>query len=106
MINFSTTKRPVVRMAWILPICSALLSACVSLAPGADKIRVTGTASDVSGCTALGNIRVPRTPGGTVDIANAPNQFRNQAVGLGANTALVTSGFVSVPAEGVAYRCP
>lgn len=91
----------------LLSICSACLSACalVSLAPGADKIHVTSTPSDVSSCTAVGNLQVPRT-GGNVDIANASSQFRNQAIGLGADTALVTYGSAGVPVEGIAYRCP
>jgi hypothetical protein len=82
------------------------LCACVSLAPGAAKIRVTNTASDVAGCAAAGNIHVPRAADGTVDGGNASNQFRNQAVGLGADTALVTAGFLGIPTEGIAYRCP
>jgi hypothetical protein len=74
------------------------LAACVSLVPGADKIRITRNASDVSACGAVGNIRVPHD-----DILNADAVFRNQTVGLGGNTAFVTSDRLG---EGVAYRCP
>jgi hypothetical protein len=80
-----------------------ILDACLSTigpAPGSDKVHVTMNPSDVSACTAVGNIMVP---GGT---PNKEIEFRNQAVGFGANTALVTvtvSG--TTPVDGVAYRC-
>ena len=85
-----------------------LLDACVpvTLAPGADQIRLTNQASDVGSCKALGNIQVPKNSQGLVDGATAQNQFRNQAVGLGSNVALVTEGFLSIPVAGIAYRCP
>jgi hypothetical protein len=83
------------------------LTACVTPAPGADKVRITKSPSDVAACTAVGNITVPTNPStGTVDIANAATEFRNQTVGLGGNTGLVTYGLVRAPAQGVAYRCP
>ena len=83
-----------------------LLSACVTLAPGADQVRLTKKSSDVGSCKALGNIQVPKNDQGLVDGASAQKQFRNQAVGLGSNVALVTEGFVSIPVAGIAYRCP
>ena len=87
----------------LLLIASAILvDACVTLAPGADQVRLTKTSADVSVCKALGNIQVPRD----VDGASAQKQFRNQAVGLGGNVALVTEGFVSIPVAGIAYHCP
>jgi hypothetical protein len=81
------------------------LDACLSAlgpAPGSDKVHVTTNPSDVSSaCTAVGNIMVP---GGT---PNKEMEFRNQAVGFGANTALVTvTVFGTTPVDGVAYRCP
>jgi hypothetical protein len=82
------------------------LGACVTLAPGADQVRITNKASDVATCKALGNIQVPKSAQGLVDGASAQNQFRNQAVGLGSNVALVTEGFESIPVAGIAYRCP
>ena len=84
----------------LVPILDACLSA-TGPAPGSDKVRVTTNPSDVSACTPVGNIMVP---GGT---QNKEIQFRNEAVGLGGNTALVTvtvSG--TTPVDGVAYRCP
>jgi hypothetical protein len=85
------------------------LTACATTTPvpGADKVRITKNPSDVTTCTAVGNIKVPINPStGTVDIANAATEFRNQTIGLGGNTGFVTYGLESAPAEGVAYRCP
>jgi hypothetical protein len=84
------------------------LDACttVNLAPGADQVRITDKAMDVTTCKALGNLRTPKNDQGLVDISLAQKQFRNDAVGLGANVALVTEGFLSVPVAGIAYRCP
>jgi hypothetical protein len=81
----------------------AILSACVTLAPGADKVRITKNPADVSACSAVGNIKAPRDADGQVDILNADASLRNQTVGLGGNTALETSELLG---EGVAYRCP
>lgn len=78
----------------------------VTPAPGADKIKVTHNSADVAACTAAGNIKVPKNSNGLVDMATAETEFRNQAVGLGANAALVTVGPLGVPVEGIAYRCP
>jgi hypothetical protein len=82
-----------------------LLSSCVTLAPGADQVRITKSPGDVSSCSAVGNIKVSRDAQGQVDIANANAEFRNQVIGLGGNTAFVTSAPLGVPVEGVAYRC-
>lgn len=80
------------------------LSACLSAlgpVPGSDKVHVTTNPKDVSACTAVGNIMVP---GGT---PNKEMEFRNQAAGFGANTALVTvTVYGTTPVDGVAYRCP
>ena len=81
-----------------------VLDACLSTSgavPGSDKVHVTMNPSDLSACTAIGNIKVP---GGAPD---KDIQFRNQAVGFGANAALVTvTVFGTTPVDGVAYRCP
>jgi len=81
-----------------------ILNACLSTngsVPCSDKVHVTTNPSDVSACTAVGDIKVPgRIPDKDV-------QFRNQAVGFGANTALVTiTVFGTTPVDGIAYRCP
>jgi hypothetical protein len=87
-------------------VVGSLLPACVSLAPGADKVRLTKTVSDVSACTTVGNLNVPRGPNGGVDLSNAEVQFRNQVIGLGGNTGFITRTQMGIPAEGIAYRCP
>jgi len=99
---------PRILLAHILVAATIVLSACVTVtpAPGADQVRVTKNVSDVATCKALGNIRVPKNAQGLVDGASAQTQFRNQAVGLGSNVALVTEGFESIPVAGIAYRCP
>jgi hypothetical protein len=99
-----TMKRIV--SAHIMITATLLLGACVTLAPGADQVRITKNPSDVGACKPLGNIQVPRDGQGLVDSATAQTQFRNQAVGFGSNVALVTEGFVSIPVAGIAYHCP
>ena len=79
--------------------------ATVVVAPGADKVRLTSKAADVVACKAVGNIKTPEVSPGLVSIAYAETQFRNLAVGLGSDIALVTEGSVSVPVEGIGYRC-
>lgn len=81
----------------------SLLTACatVTLAPGAEKVRVTSSAQDVASCTAVGNVRVP--PNAQSSVTNPIDDLRNQTLGLGGNTTFVTSALLG---EGVAYRCP
>lgn len=92
------------RTAALLFACS--MTGCVSLAPGADKVRVTRDPSDLVTCTAVGNIRVPVDVNRQVDIANASTLFRNRVVALGGNTGFVTDGPVNIPVAGAAYLCP
>lgn len=97
-----TRKRTVVVLASVL-----LLNACattVTLVPGASKVRVTSKAQDVTGCTPVGNVRLPpSSPGSAPIYANPIGELRNQTVGLGGNTLFMTS---YAWGEGVAYRCP
>ena len=80
-----------------------VLDACVSTtgpAPGSYTLQMTTDPSEVSACTAVGEIKVP---------GGAPNkdmQFRSQAVRFGADTALVTIFGDGTPVDGIAYRCP
>jgi hypothetical protein len=94
----------------ILPVavCLTFLPACTSfaLAPGAETVRVTNLAADVSGCTAVGNIQVPRNSDGFIAAGLASGQFKNQAIGFGGNAAFVTEGTPGIPVAGIAYRCP
>ena len=94
-----------VRLVSAVAFSVIFLAACVALAPGADKVRMTKNASDVSACAAVGNIRVPRNSQGQADTWNGDAELRNQAVGLGGNTVFVTAGLLAA-VEGIAYRCP
>ena len=81
-----------------------ILNACATTRslPGTDTVHLTTDPSDVSACTALGNIKVPgRAPDKDI-------QFRKQAIGLGADTAFVTVTIfgAATPVDGIAYRCP
>ena len=89
-------------------IVSMILVGCgtVVVAPGADNIRLTVTASDVTACKPVGNIKTPANSDGLVSMSYAETQFRNLAVGLGSNVALVTQGSVSIPGAGIGYICP
>jgi hypothetical protein len=92
----------------VAAMSATLIVGCtiVVVAPGADKVRLTGKAADVTTCNAVGNIKTPEVSPGLVSIAYAEKQFRNLAVGLGSDVALVTEGSVSVPVAGIGYRCP
>jgi hypothetical protein len=82
------------------------LSACAPyvLAPGAADVKLTKVSADVSSCTAVGNVQVPKDSDGA-DLSNAQGRLRNQAIGLGANVVLVTESVLGTPTTGVAYRC-
>jgi hypothetical protein len=76
------------------------VAGCVSLAPGADQVKITKNAADVAGCAAVGNVAGHPPYAAPSD---AMHQMQNQVVGLGGNDLLVTSDLVS--ATGVGYRC-
>jgi hypothetical protein len=77
----------------------------VTLAPGADQVKLTKDPQDVASCKAVGNVKTPKSAEGNVDLLNAAREFRNQVVGLGGNTGLVTYGPLGAPGEGIAYHC-
>jgi hypothetical protein len=79
-----------------------LISCVVAVAPvpGAEKVRLTRNASEVSTCSAVGNIRINASG------SNARTEFRNGVVGFGGNIGLVTNGPAWAPVEGIAYHCP
>jgi hypothetical protein len=91
----------------VLVMASLVLQGCATttLAPGADKVRLTQKAADVASCTAVGNITTPPGPKGSGNFTT-PASFQNQAVGLGGNTVFVTSQLLGAPIDGVVYRCP
>jgi hypothetical protein len=95
-------------LAVVLTANCIWLSACatVALAPGADKVRLTTSAGDLSACRAVGNVLVPASPTDGSTLFDAANEFRNQIVGLGGNAGCVTSGSLGIPLQGVAYHCP
>jgi hypothetical protein len=78
---------------------AAITGGCVTttLAPGAAQVRIVHEASDVTGCTAVGNVVPDR---------QVQNDVRNVTVGLGGNTLFVTAETLGGFASGVAYRCP
>lgn len=94
------------RPFFIAAVFASFLAACVSLVPGADKVRVTEDESDISGCNIVGYLELPGVAQGQVNGANADAEFRNQTVGLGGNTAYVTYAPFGSPVTGVAYHCP
>jgi len=72
----------------------------VTLAPGADQIKVTKVPTDVASCVAVGNVDGGNSSGLTSD---GIRQLQNQTVGVGGNTVLVTSDIP--PQKGIAYHC-
>jgi hypothetical protein len=97
-----------IRNAFFAVASSLLMYACasVTLAPGAEKVRLTEAAADVANCKAVGNVQVRKRPGDVGDLFSAPTQFRNQTLGFGGNIGFVTEGGLQAPAAGVAYQCP
>jgi hypothetical protein len=82
-------------------VCTLIMCGCTTMAPGAKEIPVTRNIADVQSCKSVGSLNsVPPylLPGDDL------KQLRNQAVGLGADTILVTSPRL-VSTAGVAYRC-
>jgi len=87
-------------MKRLLPMWVALFG-CTTLAPGAHEVTVTRDAAKVEHCKALGSVAsVPPyiAPGDDL------KQLKNKAVGLGADTVLLTGPRV-VSTAGVAYHC-
>ena len=77
------------------------ITACTSLAPQASAVVTTREAATVSNCHAVGNVAsIPPyiLPGDDL------KQLKNQAVGLNADTVLLT-GPRLVSTQGVAYKC-
>ena len=92
------TRLVVVPVALTVGLISCVVA--VAPVPGAEKVRLTRNASEVSTCSAVGNVRVNSSG------SNARTEFRNMVVGLGGNIGLVANGPTWEPVEGVAYRCP
>lgn len=87
----------------LVAVAVACLQGCTIVpmveAPGTADLKVTHEASDVASCTSVGN--VDGRPYEVVDRTNGLKQMRNEVVGLGGDTLLVTSAVNT----GIAYRC-
>jgi hypothetical protein len=78
------------------------LAYCVSVAPQAEKIKVTSNGADVEQCKVLGTVESHPPFMGPND---GVNQLRNNAAALGADTLLLTSSGALRGKTGMAYRC-
>jgi|SRR5882672_7477568 len=92
-------RNPAVFRRVTLAAAVMMVSSCVSvpLAPGADKVKFTNNAADVTGCKAVGNVSAEYN---LWQPEFSRDQLRNKTVGLDGNTVFLTS-----LAAGVAYRC-
>jgi hypothetical protein len=81
---------------FIALVLSAALSGCVTLAPGADKVKLTSDSNDVKGCVAVGSVQADAKN----DPLDVDNTLRNQALGLHADVVFRTG-----LGAGVGYRC-
>ena len=88
-----------------------LLSGCasVAMAPGSEAVQITKSAVDVKDCRAVGNVDSKTAPG---KLWNATPILRNQVIGFGGDTLLVTFdprdhffGNSTDVATGIAYKC-
>jgi len=80
----------------IVLVFSTALSGCVTLAPGANKVKLTSNAADVKGCVAVGSVKGDAQN----DPMDVDNTLRNQALGLNADVVFRTG-----LDAGVGYRC-
>ena len=79
-----------------LVTCSCVI---VTLAPGAENVKLTHWPADVAACKPVGNVFAEMGNGRQV----AEYQLRNRTVGLDGNALFYTG---SSENEGIAYRCP
>jgi hypothetical protein len=87
----------------LLMALSLLSAGCVvSIAsePGAENVAMTHKEDDVASCTVLGNV-IGLTD--TNYVRDERREMQNQAVGMGADTILLTRD--RDPPKGTAYRC-
>jgi uncharacterized protein YbjQ (UPF0145 family) len=90
-----------------------LLTACTTLSPAAEHVRVTANPEAVHGCALLGEVKgADRMWGGAfgqgVAESNAWNELKNRAAAMGADTVLMvtsSTGFSGSRQIGEAYRC-
>jgi hypothetical protein len=92
------TQMTLALMLLCLPACTV-----TTRAPGAAAINVTTKPADVEHCRPVGSMELLDKR--TIPTSIETDKLRNQAVGLGADTLLVTSTVFSPHASAVAYRC-
>src|ERR1700732_86116 len=94
-------------MRFLIPVLAASLTACGTLAPGADRILVTRDAAQVAGCSSVGivsaDVNLLTSVAGDWN-AEGWYKIRNQAAALHADKVLLTSSRMA-PDSGTAYRC-
>src|ERR1700689_1842863 len=93
---------PNLHPALLLAVCALSAGCVVSIPsePGAENVTMTHKEADVASCTVLGNV-VGVTHANSVREGRV--EMQNQAVGLGADTVLLTRD--RDPPKGTAYRC-
>lgn len=91
-----------------LILASALLFACVSASPEAQKVRVTNNPDVVHGCKYLGNVKAMSGWGGPAGSGIAANNIeetlKERAHKLGANVLYIV-GNAGSKGSGEAYLC-
>ena len=110
MIGSSWTDQ-VMRLFVAVTSTVILLSGCatVTLAPGAEAVKITKDPADVAACRAMGNVDSADAHDNVPDVTPV---LRNQVIGHGGDTLLITfdprDHVVSSPgalATGIAYKC-
>ncbi len=90
----------------------AVSSACVSVTPAGEKVRVTTSAEVVHECTYIGVVEGRSSWGGyagqSTGEKNSMAKLQNNAAAMGADTVLIVtshSGMGGSQQRGEAYRC-
>jgi hypothetical protein len=87
----------------LLALLALLATACTTIAPGAERIRITSDPKDVAGCRAVGEVDAAGPFNGPDDWKN---QLRNAALPLGADVVFRTGPLAFTRhVTGMAYRC-
>ena len=77
---------------------SIALTACTTLAPNADSVKLTRSADAVAGCRLVGPVETLYSG------VNTERDLKNKAVGMGADAVFITQ-LIGLEAQGIAYRC-
>lgn len=90
----------------LLPLL--FLSACSTLTPAGEKVRLVKSKERVKHCTPTGKVEVNGSGGGAERSHEVDVRFRNMAGEYG-NTVLVTKdegGFYTSEMKGIVFKCP